>query len=713
MSKPRIVFKRLPPIKGEQMQYSIQITQKLYSTFTISYILHSAWDQPQTSSSNRGEHPDLFYFGIISISIHSDTHLIFYFPLSKTRIDLEWLLSIKSEQMEYFIQTTQKLYSTFTFSYFPHSDQDQSQTYPSNCNNTHPKPYTSPNSRPTKKKSTSTHGRKTNIFKKTSTTQQARMDAMAARSMKKKRDLQNAVISSIKNAIKCLHRTEHHKKTSFHQMPICICCDNFIIGTERVHRMAKETLKKYQPALGVESYEHFHNERMHPMLIRQYRVKSFSGMLLSPRANKNKKGYSVCSSCYTSLNNKSKSNTKPPKFSIANGFAIGSFPNIIPVATGKNKGSHRRVDIEDESDISEVMRTLISPVRPYGYVMAYTGGKHAKIKGHYQFFEMNHEKINAGMHALSENDTNVHVMMCGPMTKEQKSKIRSMAHIDTQKYIDIMTWLIQNSSKDSIRTIPLPERCFVPTLYDDSTKAAFAPGEKRDKSTETTFGGGTYYFSSAHTPSNSTSVFQSTRQFATALLKNHSPQLFVYGGNRKRPHEADLEDILPLVFPFGTGGPKFKRRTSVSVEECIRCYMRTALPQFMRSEVIFIMQHAFSRLKSYNSGIIKLRSKVGERDAGDLIGNTTPRAFLHSIQHRNENYSDPMTALTMSISTSCEVLGYTEEAAKKARQNCFAMTDHFGLSSLFLTTTPCDECSFRVRLFANPMGQVRTVCLSI
>jgi len=105
------------------------------------------------------------------------------------------------------------------------------------------------------------------------------MDAMAARSLKKKRDLRNAVISSISNAIKCLHRTEHHKKASFHQMPVYICCDIFIIGTERVHRMAKKTLKKYKSALGVESYEHLHNERMHPLLIRQYRVKGFYSML--------------------------------------------------------------------------------------------------------------------------------------------------------------------------------------------------------------------------------------------------------------------------------------------------------------------------------------------------------------------------------------------------------------------------------------------------
>jgi hypothetical protein len=169
-----------------------------------------------------------------------------------------------------------------------------------------------------KRKSTATHGQKTSKSKKTSITQQARMEAIAAKCLKKKRDLGNAVMSSIRNAIKYLHRTEHHEKKSFHQMPVCICCDNFIIGTERVHRMAKKTLKQYEPALGVASYEHFHNERMHPILIKQYKVKGFSGVLLSPRANKNKKGYSMCSSCYTSLQQKSKSSTTSPKFSITN-----------------------------------------------------------------------------------------------------------------------------------------------------------------------------------------------------------------------------------------------------------------------------------------------------------------------------------------------------------------------------------------------------------
>jgi hypothetical protein len=119
--------------------------------------------------------------------------------------------------------------------------------------------------------------------------------------------------------------------------------------------IGKENTEKYESSLGVESYENFYNKRMHPLLIKQYKVKGFSNMLLSPRANKNKKGYSMCSSCHTGLKQKSKSSTKPPKFLIANEFAIGSFTKVIPVATGKFNGTHRRVDIEDETDVSVVM----------------------------------------------------------------------------------------------------------------------------------------------------------------------------------------------------------------------------------------------------------------------------------------------------------------------------------------------------------------------
>lgn len=86
-------------------------------------------------------------------------------------------------------------------------------------------------------------------------------------------------------------------------MPVCLVCDCFIIGTERVHRMAKKTIQKYKSALSVHSYQVFHYEILNQKLVTQYRVKGLGGMLLSPSAGRTKKGYSVCSSCYCSPKN--------------------------------------------------------------------------------------------------------------------------------------------------------------------------------------------------------------------------------------------------------------------------------------------------------------------------------------------------------------------------------------------------------------------------
>ena len=51
-------------------------------------------------------------------------------------------------------------------------------------------------------------------------------------------------------------------------------------------------------------------------------------------------------------------------------------------------------------------------------------------------------------------------------------------------------------------------------------------------------------------------------------------------------------------------------------------------------------------------------------------------------------------------------MGHTKEAAKYARQNCFAMLDYNALNSLFLSLTPDDEFSFRVRLYGKTQNWV-------
>ena len=99
-------------------------------------------------------------------------------------------------------------------------------------------------------------------------------------------------------------------------------------------------------------------------------------MLLTPRASldtsENKDGerenrYSCCESCYRLLYGKSKS---PPKFSIANGFAIGHLP-------------------AEFNDISDIIASMISRVRPFAYILTFQGGQNKKLKGTFTFFDNN------------------------------------------------------------------------------------------------------------------------------------------------------------------------------------------------------------------------------------------------------------------------------------------------------------------------------------
>ena len=69
--------------------------------------------------------------------------------------------------------------------------------------------------------------------------------------------------------------------------------------------------------------------------------------------------------------------------------------------------------------------------------------------------------------------------------------------------------------------------------------------------------------------------------------------------------------------------------------------------------------------------------------------------------------------IVRSITTKCISLGHTAEAAQDARKHQFSMSDHFNLNSLFLTIMPDDECSFCVRLYADPNNEVRYSKLGI
>ncbi len=82
--------------------------------------------------------------------------------------------------------------------------------------------------------------------------------------------------------------------------------------------------------------------------------------------------------------------------------------------------------------------------------------------------------------------------------------------------------------------------------------------ESADKTVETNYEGGTYYFSSAQDPSQHTSVYGSSDIVALAMFKRSAPTLLAYGGTYAKNSDMEIENILPFAFPFGIGGPNMQ-----------------------------------------------------------------------------------------------------------------------------------------------------------
>jgi hypothetical protein len=84
---------------------------------------------------------------------------------------------------------------------------------------------------------------------------------------------------------------------------------------------------------------------------------------------------------------------------------------------------------------------MLAPVRPYGCVFACSEGSQKSIKGNYQFFEMDQNKLGAIINHLNQAGSGEHLycVLCGRMTPDQKQIVCRRAKVDTQLFIDILT----------------------------------------------------------------------------------------------------------------------------------------------------------------------------------------------------------------------------------------------------------------------------------
>ncbi len=72
--------------------------------------------------------------------------------------------------------------------------------------------------------------------------------------------------------------------------------------------------------------------------------------------------------------------------------------------------------------LTDILKAMSAPVRPYGAVFAFFGGAQQSIRGNYQYFEMDQNRLGGVMNQLNEAELGEHIycVLCGRMTPNQK-----------------------------------------------------------------------------------------------------------------------------------------------------------------------------------------------------------------------------------------------------------------------------------------------------
>jgi hypothetical protein len=228
-----------------------------------------------------------------------------------------------------------------------------------------------------------------------------------------------------------------------HQANVCVCCDRFITGTDEVRWISKRNLLVNQ--------ERLVDEELPEGLKDCYKVfdPALQHLLLSPRARVNvREEYVCCSQCSDSLRPHRKKKL-PPKFAISNRWAIGNLPpEILELLT-------------------EVTSPLISPVRPFAYVMSFTGGAHKSITGAFTFFSNNVEQ-NVGaleQHMNLTGQSSVYVIMSGRFTPNQRTIIRKRCKLEVENFLRVYNWLRENNPH--YMDMPDISQCPTPIIFED------------------------------------------------------------------------------------------------------------------------------------------------------------------------------------------------------------------------------------------------------
>jgi hypothetical protein len=364
-------------------------------------------------------------------------------------------------------------------------------------------------------------------------------------------------VQRCQDLIRCTLVTEeevdYREGLVIHKSLVCVVCDCSITGRDAVHWISKDVLKTNEYVL---SYSYHYQDGINPALLSRYTLsdRDLTGLLLSPRARRKTTNgsYMCCDQCYKpfSVGNRL---SKPPKYAISNGFAIGHLPD------------------EYANNLTPLVNNLVAPVRAFNYFISFNGGKEHKITGNFTFSAQDVSQNIGALQHISQTNNNpcVFIVLIGSFTQRQLDKIRTQGtyHVDT--FRNVYSFL--HAKNDNYSTLPSIEDVPLPQLEqvrlneaDDIVEESINPNEE-----ETVWW--KYWFPATGDPDYIAGTYQNQSEFAKALFVGETPTLFYHPTNIVS--HAKLSQLLPIAFPFGIGDVDCRRSPAVNEIECMQHYL--------------------------------------------------------------------------------------------------------------------------------------------
>ncbi len=115
----------------------------------------------------------------------------------------------------------------------------------------------------------------------------------------------------------------------------------------------------------------------------------------------------------------------------------------------------------------------------------------------------------------------------GKNDSQSKANSSKEVKVDTQLFIDVITWFIQESGHPGYNKISIPKDCPQPLLVEDP-ETRNNTDDPANVTLEANYEGGTFVFSFAQDPSEEDIlVYGSTDRFAIAIMNRCAPTLLV------------------------------------------------------------------------------------------------------------------------------------------------------------------------------------------